>query len=59
MIVRISLLMGFLFVAKQLNIQPSTLAGCYDWQLTCGDNGQDKRPSLLKPVDTALLTKTS
>jgi hypothetical protein len=40
-------------VAMQLNIQPSTIAGCYDWQLTYGDKGQDQRPYLLKPVDAA------
>jgi hypothetical protein len=41
-------------VLMQLSIQPSSMTGCYDWQLTYGDKGQDLRPYLLKPVDTII-----
>lgn len=40
-------------VSMQLIIQPADTAGQYAWQLVYGEKGQDNRPYLLKPVDTA------
>lgn len=40
-------------VKMQLIIRPADSAGTYTWQIVYGDAGQDNRPYLLKPVDTA------
>jgi hypothetical protein len=40
-------------VAMQLRIQPADSSGHYTWQLIYGAGGEDNRPYLLKPVDTA------
>jgi hypothetical protein len=40
-------------VPMQLIIQPSDSAGQYTWQIIYGENKQDNRPYILKPVDTA------
>jgi hypothetical protein len=40
-------------VKMQLIIQPADTAGHFTWQLMYGDKGQDNRPYVLKPVDTA------
>ena len=37
----------------QLIVRPTDTAGVYTWQIIYGDKGQDNRPYLLKPVDTA------
>jgi hypothetical protein len=39
--------------SMQLIIQPADSAMTYTWQIIYGDKGQDNRPYLLKPVDTA------
>lgn len=39
--------------AMQLVVQPADTPGHYTWQITYGDKGEDNRPYLLKPVDTA------
>lgn len=39
-------------VKMQLIIQPIDTANVYTWQIIYGDQGQDNRPYLLKPVDT-------
>lgn len=40
-------------VRMQLIIKPADSAGTYTWQIVYGDNGEDNRPYILKPVDTA------
>ena len=40
-------------VSMQLIIKPADTAGQYTWQLIYGQKGEDNRPYLLKPVDTA------
>lgn len=40
-------------VKMQLIIRPTDTAGVYAWQIIYGDKGEDNRPYLLKPVDTA------
>lgn len=40
-------------VKMQLIIRPAGAAGVYTWQIIYGEKGQDNRPYLLKPVDTA------
>jgi hypothetical protein len=40
-------------VKMQLIIQPADSVGTYTWQLIYGEKGEDNRPYLLKPVDTA------
>jgi hypothetical protein len=37
----------------QLIIRPADTAGQYTWQLIYGERGEDNRPYLLKPVDSA------
>jgi hypothetical protein len=37
----------------QLIVQPTDTANVYSWQIIYGEKGQDNRPYLLKPVDTA------
>lgn len=37
----------------QLVVLPADSAGTYTWQIVYGDKGQDNRPYVLKPVDTA------
>jgi hypothetical protein len=37
----------------QLKVQPTDSAGTYTWQIIYGEQGQDNRPYLLKPVDMA------
>jgi hypothetical protein len=39
--------------SMRLNIQPTDSAMTYTWQIIYGENGNDNRPYLLKPVDTA------
>ena len=40
-------------VKMQLIIQPTDTANVYTWQIIYGDKGEDNRPYILKPVDTA------
>ena len=40
-------------VRMQLVIQPADTLGQYTWQIIYGAGGEDNRPYLLKPVDTA------
>jgi len=40
-------------VKMQLVIKPTDSANTYTWQIIYGDKGQDNRPYILKPVDTA------
>ena len=40
-------------VTMQLVIKPADSANTYTWQIIYGDKGQDNRPYILKPVDTA------
>ncbi|HUC81846.1 MAG TPA: hypothetical protein VMR70_13075 [Flavisolibacter sp.] len=40
-------------VKMQLVIQPADSANTYTWQIIYGEKGEDNRPYLLKPVDTA------
>jgi hypothetical protein len=40
-------------VKMQLIIQPADTANTYTWQIIYGDKGEDNRPYLLRPVDTA------
>jgi hypothetical protein len=40
-------------VTMQLIIRPADTAGQYTWQLIYGERGEDNRPYLLKPVDSA------
>ena len=40
-------------VKMQLVIKPADSANTYTWQIIYGDKGEDNRPYLLKPVDTA------
>lgn len=40
-------------VKMQIIIQPADTMGQYTWQIIYGDKGEDNRPYLLKPVDTA------
>lgn len=40
-------------VKMQLIIRPTDTAAVYTWQIIYGDKGEDNRPYLLKPVDTA------
>lgn len=40
-------------VPMQLNVLPADTAGQFTWQLVYGNNAEDNRPYLLKPVDTA------
>ena len=37
----------------QLIIKPADSANTFTWQIIYGDKGEDNRPYLLKPVDTA------
>ena len=37
----------------QLVIQPTDSANTYTWQIIYGEKGEDNRPYLVKPVDTA------
>lgn len=37
----------------QLIVLPTDSANTYTWQIVYGDKGEDNRPYLLKPVDTA------
>lgn len=37
----------------QLVIQPADFVNTYTWQIIYGDKGEDNRPYILKPVDTA------
>lgn len=39
--------------SMQLKIQPTDSIGQYTWQIIYGDDNKDKRPYILKPVDTA------
>jgi hypothetical protein len=38
-------------VKMRLNIQPTDTADHYTWQIVYGENAEDNRPYLLKPVD--------
>ena len=40
-------------VKMQLIIKPTDTAGVFTWQIIYGEKGEDNRPYLLKPVDTA------
>ena len=40
-------------VKMQLIIRPTDTANVYTWQIIYGEKGEDNRPYLLKPVDTA------
>ena len=40
-------------VKMQIIIRPADTLGQYTWQIIYGDKGEDNRPYLLKPVDTA------
>lgn len=40
-------------VKMQLIIKPADSANTYTWQIIYGEKGEDNRPYLLKPVDTA------
>lgn len=40
-------------VAMELHIQPTDTAQQFTWQLVYGKPGEDSRPYILKPVDTA------
>lgn len=40
-------------VNMQLAIQPTGMAGVYEWKLVYGDGGRDTRPYLLKQQDSA------
>ena len=40
-------------VKMQLVIQPADSANTYTWQIVYGDKGEDNRPYILRPVDTA------
>ncbi len=40
-------------IQMHLIVQPADTAGHYTWQIVYGDNNQDNRPYVLKPVDTA------
>jgi hypothetical protein len=40
-------------VKMQLIVRPTDTANVYTWQIIYGDKGQDNRPYLLRPVDTA------
>jgi hypothetical protein len=40
-------------VKMQLIIEPTDTANVYTWQIIYGNKGQDNRPYLLRPVDTA------
>lgn len=40
-------------VKMQLIIKPADSANTYTWQIIYGDKGEDNRPYILKPVDTA------
>jgi hypothetical protein len=40
-------------VKMQLIIRPADSADQYTWQIIYGDKGEDNRPYILKPVDTA------
>lgn len=40
-------------VKMQLIIKPADSANTYTWQIIYGDKGEDNRPYVLKPVDTA------
>lgn len=40
-------------VKMQLIIKPADTTDVYTWQIVYGDKGEDNRPYLLKPVDTA------
>jgi hypothetical protein len=40
-------------IKMQLIIQPTDTANVYTWQIIYGEKGQDNRPYLLRPVDTA------
>jgi len=40
-------------VKMQLIIRPTDSANTYTWQIIYGDKGEDNRPYILKPIDTA------
>jgi hypothetical protein len=40
-------------VKMQLIIKPADSVNTYTWQIIYGDKGEDNRPYILKPVDTA------
>ena len=40
-------------VKMQLIIKPADSAGTFTWQIIYGDKGEDNRPYILKPTDTA------
>ena len=40
-------------VKMQLIIRPADSANTYTWQIIYGDKGEDNRPYILRPVDTA------
>jgi hypothetical protein len=40
-------------IKMQLIVQPTDTANVYTWQIIYGEKGQDNRPYLLKPVNTA------
>ncbi len=40
-------------VTMQLIVLPTDTADVYTWQIVYGDKGEDNRPYILKPVDTA------
>jgi hypothetical protein len=40
-------------VKMQLNIQPADTLGHYTWQLIYGEQSEDNRPYILKPVDAS------
>ena len=40
-------------VKMQLIIKPADSTNTYTWQIIYGDRGEDNRPYILKPVDTA------
>lgn len=40
-------------VKMQLKIQPADTAGHYTWQLIYGDQAEDNRPYILKPIDAS------
>jgi len=40
-------------VKMQLKIQPADTAGHYTWQLIYGDQAEDNRPYILKPIDVS------
>jgi hypothetical protein len=40
-------------IKMQLIIRPSDTAGQYTWQMIYGNDNEDDRPYILKPVDTA------